>query len=178
MMLRVPISSTDHYLGPLSAPAHLVEYGDFGYPECARVVTEIDPLLDEFNRDLCFVFRHFPVKERHPYAEMAALAAEAAALQGQFWPMHHELFANQDSLSETTILALAEFLALDIPSFERDLSRRDLRQRVRRQYEGGMASGVREPPAFFLNGKRFEGPATCESFRRSILTLLATQKLA
>src|SRR5690242_21936859 len=83
--LREPITERDHVVGPASAPATLVEYGDFECPHCGRAYPLVRELRQRFGDRLRFVFRHFPVAAVHPNAELAARAAEAASEQGQFW---------------------------------------------------------------------------------------------
>jgi protein-disulfide isomerase len=58
------------------------------------------------------VFRHFPLTEVHPHAEIAAESAEFAGAAGLFWEMHDALFANQSRLSIPTIFLIAEELGL------------------------------------------------------------------
>ena len=59
----------------------------------------IRELLDEFGDELRYVWRHLPLNDVHPYAQMAAEAAEAAGAQGKFWQMHDRLLADQDDLT-------------------------------------------------------------------------------
>ncbi len=78
-MLTLPVSSRDHMQGSPLAPVILVEYGDYECPFCGQaylVVKEVQRLL---GKQLCFVFRNFPLSAAHPHAEHAAEAAEAAA---------------------------------------------------------------------------------------------------
>ena len=85
--LLMPISEQDHIQKLVSTSVALLEYGDYQCPTCGEVHQLIKAIQQQLN-DLCFVFRHFPQPQIHPYAQRAAEAAEAAATQGQFWQMH------------------------------------------------------------------------------------------
>ena len=111
----------DHIRGPADAPLTLVEYADFQCPFCGRATGEIDTLLERFGDDLRYVFRHLPLPDVHPDAELAAEAAEAAGAQGAFWEMHDRLFAHQDQLGPVDLFAHAAALGLDLERFSRDL---------------------------------------------------------
>src|SRR5262249_20156640 len=96
--LAVPIDpERDHVRGPEDAPVTLVEYGDFQCPYCGRAEPVVRELLADFG-DVRYVWRHLPLRDVHPNAQIAAEAAEAAAAQGSFWEMHDLLLARQDAL--------------------------------------------------------------------------------
>jgi protein-disulfide isomerase len=98
------------------------------------------------------VWRHFPLEEVHPHALHAALAAEVAAGQGKFWPMHDLLFDRQRHLKLPQLRSYAERLELDMVRYDADMADTVYLQRVREDIEGGRTSGVRATPTFFLNG--------------------------
>ena len=75
----------------------VVEYGDFECPYCGQAEPMIRELLADFG-DLRYVWRHLPLNDVHPNAQLAAEAAEAAAAQGGFWEMHDLLLEHQDAL--------------------------------------------------------------------------------
>jgi protein-disulfide isomerase len=95
--------------------------------------------------------------EMHPYAEHAAEAAEAAAAQGKFWEMHDAILAQQAELGSDLLHKLAVRIKLDVAQFSDDVETRRYRPRVKRDFMGGMRSGVAGTPTFFINGKRYEG---------------------
>src|SRR3954470_5998705 len=96
--LKVPVTPIDHVLGPSHARVTIVEYGDFECPNCKQAAPAVKLLLGKFEGRVRYVFRHFPLEEVHPHALRAAEAAEAAAGQEKFWPMHDLLFQNQHHL--------------------------------------------------------------------------------
>src|ERR1700682_1114455 len=93
--LAVPVGAADHILGASHAPVTVVEYGDFECPNCKQAAPAVKLLLERFPGRVRLVYRHFPLEQVHPHALHAALAAEAAAGQEKFWPMHDLLFYNQ-----------------------------------------------------------------------------------
>jgi protein-disulfide isomerase len=89
----------------------------------------------------------------HPHALHAALAAEAAGAQGQFWPMHDLLFENQAHLKPQQLRGYAQRLELDVERFDYEMEQQLYLQRIREEIEQGRRSGVRATPSFFVNGK-------------------------
>ena len=150
--LAVPVSAVDHALGASHAPVTVVEYGDFECPNCKQAAPAVKLLLERFAGRVRLVYRHFPLEEVHPHALQAALAAEAAAGQGKFWPMHDLLFDNQRHLKLPQLRGYAERLELDMARYDADMGDTVYLQRVREDIEGGAASGVRATPTFYLNG--------------------------
>ena len=150
--LAVPVNPADHRLGASHAPVTLVEYGDFECPNCKQAAPAVKLLLARFAGRVGFVWRHFPLEEVHPHALQAALAAEVAAGQGKFWPMHDLLFDNQKHLKPAHLRGYAQQLELDLRRYDADMADTVYLQRVREDIAGGTASGVRSTPSFFLNG--------------------------
>jgi protein-disulfide isomerase len=148
--------------GVLSAKVVLVMYGDYQCPRSADVYKVIKAIKRElsasFGEDyLCFIFRHFPQIQIHPHAQRAAQAAEAAAVQGQFWSMHDTLFIHQQQLESGYLVEYANDLGLDIPQFLKDLSKQVHIDRINEDIEGGIQSGVTTAPALFINNIRYTG---------------------
>ena len=121
----------------------LVVYADFECPFCARLHDEVAEL------EVREVFRHFPVKTRHPRAWAAACAAEAAALQDAFWPMHDALYADQGRLEDPHLWDRARELGLDVPKFDADRRSDAVRERVKRDFSSGLRAGVVGTPTTF-----------------------------
>jgi protein-disulfide isomerase len=148
-----PVGGADHLLGPPHAAVSVVEYGDFECPNCKQAAPAVKLLLARFDGHVRFVYRHFPLEKVHPNALHAALAAESAAAQGKFWPMHDLLFENQAHLDPASLRGYAERLELDMARFDADMSAQRYLQRVRSHIESGIASGVRGTPGFFVNDR-------------------------
>ena len=147
----------DHIRGPEGAPVTLIEYGDYECPYCGQAEVVIRGLLDEFGDELRYVWRHLPLNDVHPNAQMAADAAEAAAAQGAFWRMHDRLLAAQDELSARDLRRHAEELGLDVERFWDDLRRGAHDDRIAEDVASADTSGVAGTPSFFINGRRHQG---------------------
>jgi Na+/H+ antiporter NhaA len=169
-VLDPPVDSeVDHIRGPADAPLTLVEYGDMECPFCGRATGVVSELRHRFGDELRYVFRHLPLLELHPHAQLAAEAVEAAGAQGRFWEMHDLLFAHQDQLDATDLLDHAAVLGLDLERFARELGAGTYGQRVRDDVAGAEASGVTGTPTFFVNGVRHEGPAATDALAAALL---------
>jgi protein-disulfide isomerase len=151
-ILANPLDSSDHVIGPGAARVIVVEYGDFECPSCRQAYPAVKQLLKHFGERVRFAFRHFPLVEVHPHAQLAAEAAEAAGAQDKFWPMHDTLFEHQLHLKDKDLRRYAEALELDLQRFDYDLRDQVYRQRVNEHIEGGRQSGVRATPTFFVAG--------------------------
>ncbi len=147
-----PDEAVDHIRGPQLASVTLVEYGDFECPSCLQAYTALKVILPHFDGQIRFVFRHFPLRQPHPHAEMAAEAAEAAGAQGKFWPMHELLFTHHQHLKEKHLLDYARQLGLDIARYQNEMRDQVYLQRVQEHMLSGVRLGVRSTPAFFVNG--------------------------
>jgi Na+/H+ antiporter NhaA len=147
----------DHIRGGDEAVVTLVEYGDYECPYCGQAEVVVRELLESFGDDLRYVWRHLPLNDVHPNAQLAAEAAEAAAAQGEFWGMHDKLLAHQEELSPRDLGRYAEELGLDLDRFWDGLKRHAHAERVEEDVESADASGVAGTPSFFINGKRHSG---------------------
>jgi len=150
--LKPAVNSADHHQGNVNATITLVEYGDFECPHCRRAHPFVKRLLQERSKELHFVFRNFPLNEIHPHAYVSAVFAEAAGKQGKFWEMHDLIFENQDRLNSNFLLSLAEGLGLDLIQFAKDSKSEDVQNKIEKDFESGIRSGVNGTPTFFLNG--------------------------
>jgi len=158
----------DHLRGDARAPLELVEYGDYECPFCSQATGVVDELLEAFGPELRYAYRHVPNDARHPNARLAAEAAEAAGAQGRFWEMHDALFAAEDEPGLDTVIDLAQALGLDLDAFVDDLQEGVHAEHVRLDAASAVASGVRGTPAFFVAGRRHEGPWDAESLTRAL----------
>jgi Na+/H+ antiporter NhaA len=147
----------DHIRGPEDAHVTLLEYGDFECPYCGRAEDVIRELLNSLGSDVRYVWRHLPLNDVHPRAQLAAEASEAAAAQDRFWPMHDVLLANQDELRPGDLRRHAEDLGLDMERFTDDLRSHRHAGRVRADVASADESGVTGTPTFFINGRRHYG---------------------
>jgi Na+/H+ antiporter NhaA len=149
--------SRDHIRGPDDAPVTLLEYGDFECPYCGQAESTIRELLAEAGSDVRYVWRHLPLGDVHPRAQLAAEASEAAAAQGKFWEMFELLLAHQDALAPNDLRRYAEQLGLDVERFLHELRNRTHAARIAEDVATADESGVSGTPTFFINGRRHYG---------------------
>jgi protein-disulfide isomerase len=176
--LAVPVSAADHVSGTASASIVLVEYSDYQCPACASFYPIVKQLLSEPGAEnVRFVYRNFPLTQIHPNAQLAAQTAEAAALQGKFWEMHDILFENQTkwagmsgSGARATFEGYAAALGLDVAKFKRDVDSSAVKEKIKADYDGGVASGVNATPSFFINGKKMAQPQSYDQFKQAVLS--------
>jgi protein-disulfide isomerase len=157
--LKPPVNEKDHKEGTDAAAIQLVEYGDYQCPHCGAAYPVIKKIQRTFGAQVLFIFRNFPLSEIHPHAVSAAIATEAAALQGKFWKMHDIIFENQQLLGEAGLQKMADSIGLDTAKFKNDMRREDLQSKVAADFESGVRSGVNGTPSFFINGNKFDGGA-------------------
>ncbi|NYT95343.1 thioredoxin domain-containing protein [Salinispora sp. H7-4] len=136
----------------------LVEFLDFECEACGAVYPTVKEILANYEGQITFVVRYFPISS-HPNAELAARTAEAAANQDRFAEMYQLLFENQDVWGHQeepqteVFLDYARTLGLDIDRFQRDLNDPATAARVAKDRTDGEAVGVQGTPTFFLNGE-------------------------
>jgi protein-disulfide isomerase len=157
--LTPPVSSSDHAEGPSSAPVTLVEYGDYECPSCGGAFPIVKSLQQKMGKEMRFVFRNFPLREAHPHALHAAIAAEAVGAHGEkkFWAMHDALYEHQDALSDADLAAYASDLEVSEREIANAFEVDAFADRVRADFRGGVRSGVNGTPTFFINGERYDG---------------------
>ncbi len=148
-----PLEETvDHVRGGRTGPV-IVEYGDYECPYSRQAFRELERLERRQDQAVRFAFRHFPLTDIHPHALAAAAAAEAAALQDQFWPMHSLLFRRQSALADDDLRRYAAQLGLDVARFDRDRTGHAVLARVQRDVRSGLATGdVAGTPTLFIDG--------------------------
>jgi Na+/H+ antiporter NhaA len=167
----------DHVRGPIEAPVTIVEYGDFECPYCGQAEPIVRELLGDFD-DVRYVWRHLPLSDVHPRAQLAAEAAEAAADQGAFWEMHDVLLEHQDALRASDLIRYAEQLGVDVERFSDDLRSHTGASRVAEDVDGADLSGVSGTPTFFVNGRRHYGAYDIATLSAAVRAARARAALA
>ena len=167
----------DHLRGPADAPVTVVEYGDFECPYCGQAEAVVRELLGDFG-DVRYVWRHLPLNDVHPRAQLAAEAAEAAALQGAFWEMYDLLLAHQNALRPDDLIGYAEQLGLDLDRFTDDLKRHAGAARVAEDVDSADLSGVSGTPTFFVNDRRHYGAYDIDSLSKAVRLARARAAIA
>ena len=166
--LAVPVDpERDHIRGPEESLVTMVEYGDFECPYCGLAEPAVRELLRDYG-EVRYVWRHLPLNDVHPNAQLAAEAAEAAGKQGAFWEMHDLLLDHQDALNPRALIGYADSLGLDTDRFAADLRKHAGRAHVEEDLESADLSTVSGTPTFFVNGKRHYGAYDIETLKKAV----------
>lgn len=166
--LKAAVNGDDHIQGTEKALVTLVEYGDYECPHCGRAYYIIKKLQNHFGAQLRFVFRNFPLTQIHSYAEPAAETAEFASEHNKFWEMHDLIYENQEDLNETLLLELAERLKIPAKQLPEIWEQKKYAPKIKKDFMSGVRSGVNGTPTFFINGIRYDGPASFEDLVMAI----------
>ena len=176
MSLRVPVDKSDHAQGPADAPVTLIEYGDYQCPYCGAAYPIVKQLQERFGDDLRFVFRNFPLQQAHEHAMSAAMTAEFAATKGKFWEVHDALYESQDQLGPGLYTAIAAQLGVDGKELGDALESDTIFEKVKKDFDGGVRSGVNGTPSFFVNGTRYDGPRDFETMAETLDRAIAAAR--
>jgi Na+/H+ antiporter NhaA len=168
----------DHVRGPDDAIVTLVEYGDFECPFCGRAEDSIREVLSAFGDDMRYVWRHLPLADVHPSAQIAAEASEAAGAQNRFWEMHDVLLTHQGELGPRELIGYATDLGLDVDRFKRELHSRNYAGRVGEDVTSADESGVSGTPTFFINGRRHYGAYDIDGLTSAVRSARNRARLA
>lgn len=171
--LRTNVNNTDHIFGNENAHLELVEYGDYECPHCGRAYPIVKDITRQLGDNLKFVFRNFPLSNVHPHAVSAAVATEAAALQGKYWEMHDIIFENQQTLEVEHLFLFAHKVGLNLERFKTDIQDEALNDKVEKDFYGGLRSGVNATPTFFINGQKYDGDWSGHHLLNYLQTVLA-----
>jgi protein-disulfide isomerase len=161
--------ATDHSTGADLAGIFLLEFGGYECPSCSEAEPLTRHLVESFGDRIRFAFRHFPLNEVDPHAE---LAAEAAAAEGKFWQMHHLLFPHWQHLQPTSLSRYATMAGLDMPNFDTVMADRRYRERIQEQRRTGERLGLRGSPTFFLDGQVVDVSFGVEHIEAAVRTAL------
>ena len=166
------IEPKDIFVGEKNAPVTLMEFGDYESEACAKVNDVVRQLLEEYEGKVRLNFRHFPLTKIHQRSLKASEAAVAAAQEGKFWEMHNILFANRRNLGTTSLKLHSKEAGVTNKKFLDDLVNATFGWQVQGDLKEGIKKGVKDVPAFFINGEPFTGKPTLENRRKAIDTAL------
>ncbi len=172
---------TNHVEGKGQSGVTLVEYGDYQCPFCEQYYPVTKQIAAEFNDQITFQFRNFPLINIHQNAFAGARAAEAAAAQGKFWQMHDLLYDNQSQWSDSSnpsqfFQQYAQQLGLNLTQFNKDYSSNKVNNAINADMAAGNKLNIQGTPTFFLNGKQIQTSASAASFEGQIKQAIAQKQ--
>ncbi|MEP6703392.1 MAG: thioredoxin domain-containing protein, partial [Acidobacteriota bacterium] len=134
------------------------EFADFQCPTCGSTHPVMKEIQSTYGSRIKFIFREFPLT-MHEKAYDAAVAAEAAGMQGKFWAMQDQLFSNQQTWSSPSAdhkqiwSQYAQKIGLDIQQWQNDISGISAKSRVDQDLQRGKALNVASTPSIYINGE-------------------------
>ena len=178
-VVEVPIGNSDHIRGNTSAPITIVEYSDLECPFCKTFHATMKETLAEYGDQVRWIFKHFPLDQRHPKADKEAEAVECAGELGgndAFWAYVDRIFEitpSNNGLDLALLPAIAQDLGLDRERFESCLSSGKYAKLIEAQFQEGVSMGVDGTPGSFVNGERVRGAIPLEALKGIIDAQLA-----
>lgn len=161
---------------PAGSPV-LVEFLDLECEACRAAYPLVEKLRKDYEGRVEFVIRYFPI-DSHANAMNAAVAVEAAARQGKLEEMYSRMYetqaewGEQESSQAPLFRTFAEDLGLDLSRFDSDVSSADVKARVEKDRQDGLALGVQGTPTFFLDGQMIQ-PNSEEGLRQLLDAAIA-----
>ena len=149
----------------------LIEYGDYQCPFCGKMFEETEKKLREEyikTNKVQMVYRDFPLDSIHPFARLAAEAANCAKDQGKFWLYHDTLFERQSQIPSMDFGKIANELGLNKTVFQECVAGGKYKDKVEQDLQGGIAIGVNSTPTTVVNGQALVGAQPYESFKTAI----------
>jgi protein-disulfide isomerase len=181
---------TNHVEGNTNSKVKLVEYGDFQCPYCGQYFAIVEQVFNTYKNQISFQFRNLPLTQVHQNAFAAARAAEAAGLQGQYWPMYSLLYQQNESYynsgekgsswisssnPETYFVQDAQQLGLNTTTFQQDYASSKVNNLINADVSAFNKTGLSlATPTFLLNGKQIQ-PTSLADFTKLINAALATK---
>ena len=170
------IPPKDIFVGNPDAPVTLMEFGEYESEDCAKANEIVKKLLQEYEGKIKFQFRHFPLTKIHQRSMKAGEAAVAASQVGKFWEMHNILFENRRQLGTTSLKLYSREAGISNKHFLDELINSTYGWQVRNDLNEGIERGIRDVPAFFVNGQLVTAKPTFENLSKDIESALRKAK--
>ncbi|TXH20178.1 MAG: disulfide bond formation protein DsbA [Chitinophagaceae bacterium] len=170
------IEPKDIFVGKKDAPVVLMEFGEYENADCEKANDIVKQILEDYDGQVKFNFRHFPQTRIHQRSLKAAEAAIAAGQEGKFWEMHNILFYNRRNLGTTSLKLHSKDAGVNNKNFLDDLVNGVYGWQVQDDLNTGIDLGVKVVPTFFINGKIYDGKITLKDLSSAIDEALKTAK--
>lgn len=168
-----PSIDDDPSIGQKGSSVVIIEFGCYMCHYTREAEPIVKELLKKYEGKILYVYRDFPISERHANADWHSEAANCALEQGKFWQYHEKLFEMQEicGTAEDHIELLKEFakeIGLNETRFNECLDSRKYREEVIKDFNDGIKAGVRGTPTFFINNRTIVGPKPIAAFEKII----------
>lgn len=174
------------YIEPENIPSRIigngslnvVEFGDLQCPACAQVHPLVKELIEKYKEEVKYEFKHFPIRQAHPFAQDAGEAAECARDQGKFYEFIDDTYQNQNEgkgLRKAELKKRAVKLGLNSTSFNACLDSNAKEYQVNEDFVEGDRLNIPGTPTFLVNGKIVNFNALEKSIKEASSTTKATE---
>ena len=167
---RIPVSADDDpSMGSPTAKVTIIQFAEYQCPYCGRAQETMERVLKEYEGNVRFVFRDYPLGF-HDRAIPAAVAANCAGKQAEdkYWTFHGILRANQRALQDADLEAAATTSGVDMAAWNECRKDPAMEAEIRKDMADGEEAGVSGTPAFFINGVFLSGAQPFEKFKAII----------
>lgn len=175
-----PGAQPPNQAGSPNATVTLEEFADFQCGSCAAAHPVMNEIKSAYGSRIRFVFRNFPLQiPAHDKAYDAAVAAEAAGMQGKFWEMQNLLFNNQQAWTAAPTYKqiwkeYAQRIGLNVEKWENDMLGMSAKSRVDEDIRRGKGMNINATPTLFINNS----PVSFAEMKVDILKKLIDAELA
>ncbi|MEX0652225.1 MAG: thioredoxin domain-containing protein [Candidatus Paceibacterota bacterium] len=156
-----PVDSEDHIKGNPEAQVSIIEYSDYECPFCARVHSTLEQIIEDFDGEVRWVYRHFPLTTIHSNAFAASVAGECVARLGgndAFWSFTDTMLNGQELLGRSLYERTASELGISVESLNTCINRQDVSDSVTASAQNAIDAGGRGTPYMIVvnkNGEKF-----------------------
>ncbi|MDP3245204.1 MAG: DsbA family protein [bacterium] len=177
---KITVNSNDHIRGDKNAPITLVEFSDFQCPYCKRFHPTMQQVMENYQGQVRWIYRHFPL-DFHQNAQKSAEAAECAGEQGKFWEYIDKAFENSQAdgtgLNAEDLKKYAQELGLNTGKFNDCFANGKFTSKVKADMDSGQTAGVTGTPGTILidkngNAELISGALPYEQIKAKIDSVL------
>jgi len=162
------INTDDPMLGNENAKVTIIEAGCYQCQFTKQAEPVVKRIIQDYNTQIRFVYKDFPISSSHEYAAETAEASHCANDQGKFWEYHDLLLSNKDENTKEDIIDFATRLNLNLIQFNNCLETHKYKTKVQNEFEAAKQAGVYGTPTFFINNKVIIGPKSYNEFKKII----------
>ncbi|MBI2673789.1 MAG: thioredoxin domain-containing protein [Candidatus Zambryskibacteria bacterium] len=148
----VPVTEKDHIIGSRNAKLVIVEYSDTECPFCKTFHKTMKDVVQTYNGEVAWVYRHFPIAQLHSRAIKEAEATECATELGgnqAFWKYIDKVFEttnSNNSLDPNELPRIATAIGLDSAAFNTCLSSGKYTESITKSVEEAVKAGALGTP--------------------------------